>query len=271
MSSVDITTRFAATPRDQSEAWRGQVARLRVFNLVMGLVHAASASVMLALSTGFTIDVTSLFQNAQPGGPLDPSRLDTVFGLPFAAITVSFLYVSALAHLVIASPWGWPRYQRELANGVNRFRWVEYSLSSTLMIVIIAMLPGIQDLAALVAIAGVNVAMILFGWLMEVANPPARRTTWWTPFTMGSIAGAVPWIVITIYLVGSGSSVPNFVYGIFVSIFVFFNCFAVNQWLQYRRRGRWSDYLFGERVYIWLSLAAKSALAWQLFANTLVG
>ncbi len=271
MSSVDFSTRFAATAEDQSEAWRGKVARLRVFNLVMGLVHAASATVMLALSTGFSIDVTTFFQNAQPGAPLDPSRLGTAFGLPLAAATVSFLCLSALAHLVIASPWGWPRYQRELANGANRFRWVEYSLSSSLMIVIIAMLPGVQDLAALVALAGVNVAMILFGWLMEVANPPGRRTTWWTPFTMGSIAGAIPWIVITIYLVGSGSGVPNFVYGIFVSLFVFFNCFAVNQWLQYRGRGRWSDYLFGERVYIWLSLAAKSALAWQLFANTLVG
>lgn len=84
-----------------------------------------------------------------------------------------------------------------------------------------------------------------------MANPPERKSTWWTPFTMGSIVGAVPWIVITVYLVGSDSAVPNFVYG----IFVFFNCFAVNQWLQYRGKGRWGDYLFGERVYIWLSLA----------------
>ena len=271
MDTLDFSTRFSATPADHSEEWRSKVARLRPFNLVMGLVHLVSATVMVALSTGFSLDVTTFFQNAQPGAGLDPSRLDVAFGLPLAIVTVSFLYLSGLAHLVIVSPWGWPRYQRELANGANRFRWVEYSLSSTLMIVIIAMLPGIQDLAALLAIAGLNVSMILFGWLMEVANPPGRRTTWWTPFTMGSVAGAMPWIVITVYLVGSGSSVPNFVYGIFVSLFVFFNCFALNQWLQYRGRGRWADYLFGERVYIWLSLIAKSLLAWQLFANTLVG
>ncbi|MEO2105686.1 MAG: hypothetical protein ABGZ36_08610, partial [Actinomycetota bacterium] len=58
--------------------------------------------------------------------------------------------------------------------------------------------------------------------------------------------------------------------GIFVSLFVFFNCFAVNQWLQYRQIGRWRDYLFGERVYVWLSITAKSVLAWQVFANTLI-
>ena len=65
-------------------------------------------------------------------------------------------------------------------------------------------------------------------------------------------------------------SAPGFVYGIFVSLFVFFNVFALNQWLQYRAVGRWRDYLFGENVYIVLSLTAKSALAWQVFGGTKV-
>jgi hypothetical protein len=60
------------------------------------------------------------------------------------------------------------------------------------------------------------------------------------------------------------------VYGIFVSLFVFFNCFALNMWLQYRKAGPWRNYLFGESVYVLLSLTAKSALAWQVFFPTLV-
>ncbi len=48
-----------------------------------------------------------------------------------------------------------------------------------------------------------------------------------------------------IYLNGAGSDQPKLVYGIFVSLFVFFNCFAINQWLQYRAKGRWNNYLFG--------------------------
>lgn len=59
-------------------------------------------------------------------------------------------------------------------------------------------------------------------------------------------------------------------YGIIVSIFVFFNTFAINQWLQYKRVGKWADYLHGERVYIILNFVAKSVLAWQIFANTLI-
>ena len=68
-----------------------------------------------------------------------------------------------------------------------------------------------------------------------------------------------------------GANPPGFVYGIIVSLFVFFNIFAVNMVLQYKQVGKWRDYLFGEKVYIILSLTAKALLAWQVFANTLVG
>lgn len=87
------------------------------------------------------------------------------------------------------------------------------------------------------------------------------------------MAGIVPWLVIAIYLLRGrrGRDVPGFVYAIFVSLFLFFNVFAVNMVLQYRRFGPWRDYLFGERAYIVLSLFAKSALAWQVFAGTLRG
>ena len=162
---------------------------------------------------------------------------------------------------------------------------MEYSLSSTLMIVLIALVTGITDLAALIGIAFANIAMILFGWLMEVSNnglmhgreqSPARgERAWWTPFWFGCVAGIGPWLAIGLYLwaaivVLEGQGPPGFVWGILISLFVLFNTFALNQWLQYRQVGRWRDYLFGEWQYVILSLVAKSVLAWQIFANTLI-
>ncbi len=65
------------------------------------------------------------------------------------------------------------------------------------------------------------------------------------------MAGAVPWLAITVYLLSPGSpssaSPPGFVYGIFLSLFAFFNIFALNQWLQYRAKGRWESYLAARR------------------------
>jgi len=140
------------------------------------------------------------------------------------------------------------------------------------MIVVIAMLSGIYDLSTLVLLFFLNAMMILFGWMMELHNQSTERTDW-TAFIFGCIAGAIPWVVIFLYFVSAAADptnkVPGFVYGIMVSIFLFFNCFAVNMVLQYKKVGPWRDYLFGEKVYIILSLTAKSALAWQIFGGTL--
>jgi hypothetical protein len=141
-----------------------------------------------------------------------------------------------------------------------------------LMIVLIGMLSGIWDLGAIILIFGINAMMNLFGIMMEVHNQYTERTNW-TAFIYGCIAGILPWVVIFIYFVGAVNSgerkPPTFVYAIIPTLFVFFNIFAINMVLQYKKVGRWADYLYGERAYIILSLSAKTVLAWLIFAGTL--
>ena len=252
------------------ETFRG----LRRYNLVMGILHAVSGTLMVTLSNDFEVQVSTFTLNGPPGTPLADGTLSEVWGVPLGPATAMFLFLSAVFHLLVVVEPVFQIYRRELLAGRNRFRWVEYSASATLMILLIALVSGVTDAAALVAIAGANIAMILFGWIMEMANPP-RRSTWWTPIWFGSIAGIFPWIALVVSIAYSASrssagGPPGFVYGIIVPIFIAFNCFAVNQWLQYRRVGKWRDYVHGERTYITLSLVAKSLLAWQIFANTLI-
>ena len=136
------------------------------------------------------------------------------------------------------------------------------------MVLLVCFYAGITGISAVIAIVGANVSMILFGWVQEIVNPPGRSSTTMLPFWFGCVAGAAPWIAIVFNLVGA-AQVPGFVYGIFTSLFVFFISFAVNQWLQYRQVGRWASYAYGEKTYLVLSLVAKSALAWQIFAGSL--
>lgn len=246
-------------------SWR----RLRRLNLAAAALHAVQAAAMLALSTAVSLPVTALFATGPPGTEPDGAALDTLFEVRLGPAVASFLLLSAVFHLILAIGPGRARYRAELSAHRNRFRWVEYSLSASVMVVLIAMITGVSDVAALIAIFAVNASMILFGWLMETINEDPSRVRW-SPFVMGCLAGIAPWLTITIYLVGAGADVPGFVYGIFVSLFVLFNVFALVQYLQYRGRGRWADYLRGERAYIVLSLVAKSLLAWQVFANALV-
>lgn len=234
-------------------------------------LHTAQATAILALSTSFSLPVTGAFMEGPPGSGLP--KPDGLFDLAVGPLVGAFLLLAALDHALVALPPFRARYERSLAAGVNPFRWLEYSLSASLMVVLIAMLTGIADFVALLAIFAANAAMIFLGWLMEVLNPPERVRTRWLPFVLGCVVGAVPWVAIAAQIgvsAARGNAPPTFVYAIFASLFVLFNSFAVNQALQYRRVGRWRDYRYGERWYLWLSLVAKSLLAWQVFANALV-
>ena len=191
---------------------------------------------------------------------------------PVGYAVAIFLGLSAFFHFLVASPQFFPRYSKGLATQRNYFRWVEYSISSSVMIVLIAQICGIADVAAIIAIFGVNASMILFGWLQEKYEQPGNGG--WLPFIFGCITGIVPWVALVFYVFSIGGAgntkAPAFVYGIVFSLFILFNTFAVVQFLQYKKVGKWSDYLRGEKTYITLSLVAKSALAWQIFASTLV-
>jgi VanZ family protein len=242
-----------------------RLADLRRWNLGLSVLHAVQAVAVVVLASDFAITVTSSFPAGPPGSeaPAPEPLFDVRIGVAIAA----FLLLAALDHLLTATV-ARDTYERDLRRGINRFRWVEYAFSATIMVVLIAFYNGITGVDAVVAIVGANVAMILFGWLQERMNPPGRTWTTMMPFWFGTLAGAAPWVAIAINL-GGADEVPGFVFGIFVSLLLFFWGFALNQWLQYRRVGPWRDYAFGEKTYLVLSLGAKSALAWQIFGGSL--
>jgi len=242
---------------------------LKRFNLLMALLHFGQGVAMLFLSSNFSLPVTTSYLKFDIATSSLVPNTQTLFNLKIGPTVAAFLFISALAHLLVSTVFNkW--YNGNLEKGMNLARWIEYSFSSSIMIIIIAMLVGIYDISALIPIFFVNASMILFGWMMELHNQSTTKTNW-TSFIFGCISGVAPWIVIALYLASPGSTAnpPTFVYWIFFSIFIFFNCFAINQVLQYKKVGKWQDYLYGERAYIILSLVAKSLLAWQVFAGTL--
>ncbi len=246
------------------------------WNAVLAVLHFVQFAAILALSFARTPLATSPVVSSyltfdQASRTLVPAQR-ALFELPIGPAVAIFFLLSAIAHFSVAFPArGW--YERMLARGQNPARWIEYALSSSVMIVVIATLSGIQEIGTLVAIFGINAAMNLFGWSMEAGNEGRERPQW-LHFNFGVIAGAVPWIVIAIALATAATEpnaapIPAFVIAIFVSLFISFNVFAINMVLQYRKVGRWRDYLYGERAYMLFSLVAKTILAWQVWSGTL--
>lgn len=266
-----MVTAAAGTARVQISDER--LAGLRRFNAFMGLLHLVQGIFMIAVSNDTKYPVFTNYLGAQFVD--DTIRLtpepQLLFELRFGPAVALFLLISAVAHGYLATI-GFERYKRGLRNGMNPVRFYEYALSSSLMIVLIGMLTGIWDLGAILLIFFLNATMNLFGILMEVHNFYTKRVDW-TAFVYGCIAGIVPWVVVFLYFYGAVTSgeqgPPGFVYAIIPTLFVFFNIFAINMWLQYRKVGPWKDYVYGERVYIILSLAAKSVLCWMIWVGTL--
>ncbi len=246
------------------------------WNASLSLLHFAQFLAILALSFArnpiVTSPVLSTYMRFDEVSRTLVTAQRSVWDLPIGPAVALFFLMSSIAHFAVAFParrW----YEARLAHGQNPARWVEYAFSSSVMIVVIAALSGVQDAGAMIAIFGVNAAMILFGWSMELANA-GREKVQWQHYVFGCIAGAVPWVVIGAALLTSATEpgaapIPGFVIAIFVSLFIAFNVFAINMVLQYAKVGPWRDYLYGERAYMLFSLIAKTLLAWQVFFGTL--
>jgi len=230
----------------------------------VGLILIVQGVFIWAVSNKSSLPVTTnyLKWNAKTGFP--QPFYETITHWRLGPIVAIFLLLSGLFLLGSAFVWR-KKYESDIEKGINQFRWMEYSITSSLMIVVIAMLCGIYDLSSLILIFSLNACMILFGWMMELHNQTTKKVNW-ASFVFGCFAGLIPWIIMGLYFfnaIGSNAgSVPKFVYAIYWSLLVFFNIFAINMVLQYKKAGKWQDYLYGEYTYITLSLVAKSLLAW---------
>jgi len=262
--------------KPKKKSTRISFSYLKKFNFVMGFLHLSQGILMLIFAltidqfADFRTPIMSYFLKFDTQAMRLVTNPEQFGEVPFAMFVSFFLLLSALAHFIIVMPKTNQTYNRDLQKGINKFRWYEYSLSSSLMIFLIAMLFGVYDIGALIAIFILNATMNWFGLLMEQLNQYTKKTSW-SPFVFGSIAGIGPWVIIIMHALGNAdpAEVPWFVYAIIGSYFVFFNLFPINMILQYMKVGKWADYLYGERGYIILSLVAKSVLAWLVFAGVM--
>ena len=280
---------------------------LRLWNLIMGILHFVQGFLMLFLSSERLVDVNLWLPKVTDLSREVNLQPEFWYSVNLGYVISSFLFLSAIAHFVTILPSVYEWYLKSLVAKINMIRWYEYALSSSVMVYVIAMLSGVRDGMMLFLLVGINACMNLFGAAMEQHNSSLRKLSIlkqtkksnveeididldedtefkpaWANFVYGSFAGVLPWIVMGLYFVvsldrlGDVEELPDqvrealdTVRWIFPTLFVFFNLFAINMILQYKKIGPWKKYLFGEKAYIVLSLLAKSFLAWFIWGGTL--
>ncbi len=168
MVNVELTD--VARPPIVTEGERRSLRRL---NASMAVVHGVQAVLMIVLSNARSLPVTGAFANGPPGQPERPLEIEQLFsyrlGLGDRSVRDHLRRGPCDRRLAVGPPPVRPR-ARASPQPVPVDRVL--AVSASLMIVIIAGITGITDVAALIALFGVNASMILFGWLMETTNRP---------------------------------------------------------------------------------------------------
>lgn len=204
-----------------------------------------------------------------------------------AAVVVCFVW-TALAHLAYATE------AAVLLTGAHRggslshlgalrtghfscWRWVEYSVSATLMILVIYALSGIQVLSSYVLAAAVNVAMIFMGAQAEFLG--WRRGNFASLTLLLAAILCLPVCWAPVFMV-TAAAMPTSVRWMQITVFLAFASFGVVYLigLCLRRRvhaapgigvPRDTSYVIMEILYVTLSLVSKTLMAyWALCAIT---
>lgn len=270
---------------EQAEAWNNEMARLKRFNLYCMAWHAFQGAFVFMVSylkqnlREYTLPAYTIFVNWDNDYPVQDLQLWRHFN--FLRMCSFFAILSAAAHGFVLL--NFDKYERDLRKSLNRFRWYEYALSSSLMIMLVMWLWGNLDVVQLSAIFVLNACMNLFGDLHELLNAGRDpKDLNWKPFIYGSVAGGLIWLLmffeigyyLTVFAGSSNNYIPSWFWIALFEYFTLFNAFPINMVLQYKQWGPFNNekypllpnggYLRGEGVYQWLSLIAKTILLWQV-------
>jgi len=203
-------------------------------------------------------------------------REDADFGIPEPKLVASFsvtwysavfILLSGLDHLVVTLPRIKNVYEYYIARHQNPFRWAEYSVSASLMRVMIAQLSGVTDIHLLFSIFLMAATTMLLGSVHESINAKNRADNLkqnWFAFLVAWIPQLGSWAIIYCYffVAVTRANPPGFVYAIVFILFALDGTFALLFWLQWAKIGRFENYVTGEKGFIVLSFTAKALLAW---------
>ena len=251
-------------------------ASFQRWNKYLAILYAVQGLLILVLSVARMFPITTSFlgvdtlQTQAQGHTVLAAGSQHLFDVNLVWLVAAFLFMAAIAHGLLATNLR-SQYEKDLKKGLNKIRWIEYAFSAGTMLVTIGLLSGVYDLSSLLMIFVLSATANLLWLLNEVQNQQARKPNWLT-FALGCVAGIVPWIVVGMYSLGAhmyGAGVPSFMHWVWASIFILFAAVPINMYLQYRKIGSWTNYVYTERIFMILSFVAKTVLAWQVFAGSL--
>ena len=255
----------------------------QVINVVAMILHLINATWMLAVYYandredqwyGLSTPYASWRRLNQTDGPEFEivQTTATVYvslnWLVFSFHMLSFLFqgFAALTDLFPKGICGF-RYSDMVAIGKNPLRFIEYSISASIMLVCIALLTGIRDINALMIIVQLTAVTQIFGLMCEYlkeqwARNVAHVAGW---VTVVSAYGIIIWYYI-VAVTFNEVAPPAYVNAIIILQMLLFMSFGFVQLAQL-----YLGFMYSEVAYTALSIGAKTLLGYMIYANVIMG
>jgi hypothetical protein len=265
------------TKTEKTGSGKVTTATLRTWNKVLALVYAVQGVAILLLSIAKTVPLTVSYLTENPlateaaGETVWSQATRTVADVNLAHIIAAFLFISALVHASAA--WWWrAAYERELENKVNRLRWFANIPVVSLLFITLAVLVGVSALSVLLMFVVLSALALLLAFVTERQRQQGKPRLLYCVLSL--VAAFTPWAVLALYLAaahlyGTGANLPAYVYSALASLLLLSVGAALLSRFQDQKKGAWANYLFSERGYMILGLAAQTVLAWLVYAGTL--
>lgn len=264
----------------QRAANREALPLLRKLNVWAFGLHAALAVALTVVFAvrwdsakfGFPVYHSTLEDREGDGGGDRGSlgytpRLDEWFKIYVPVLIILFPAITACFHLYYRiDPQGW--YARGVTRGSQRLRWIEYAITATLMIVAVSLMSGLNTAPVLLAIIGLNIALMLQGTNVEEELARFGRVTHVAKSStfVGWLAAIILIVLVVTQFAKSisdsknlGSDVPSWVYLVIIPSILFYTSFGAVQLAQVMRPR--TPYRKFEWWYMVLSFVSKAFLA----------
>lgn len=194
------------------------------------------------------------------------------------------------------------KYSDQVVAGKNPLRFIEYSISASIMLMVIAMINGIIDVHLLACIAVLTASCQLCGLVVEYLDDNEQLELKWMSHLNGWITFCTAyWCIARAYFGSveySDAKPPDFVVAIVAALFALYASFGLVQLFELMcltrqfniccckccsedsdmcpalcpafRKGPRCNPIYKEIVFVTLSLGAKLTLGWILFTNILM-
>lgn len=276
--------------------------KLVIIHSVLTIAHLTQSLTQFGLAAGrapVLLPVTRTYLSTSSAGPpwspLATFMVDSsLTPVQVMYMTASFLLITSVAHFFTALGYKYdkiwtfddpPETLKDKRIKSSTLRWLEYSITSTIMIVAILLISAVSDVYAIIAASLCNFAMILFGHFSDefrflALEGHACKTNAYFAWAVGAVVGLGPWIAIWMSFAFSGVSSTSVgaivASATFTTMSFFFSFAAVSAYYTYKSpKGyksvpgsappdSWEEY-----IYPGLSATSKSLLSWLVYGALL--